>query len=108
MSKVTSRKNIILILPFKHLYLVYASFIGEKIKAIESHFPATNLILPLVLKRYGYNENRQPFRINKTMYIPPYINVNAFVNSDAADEPPCHCCVDIHYRLKLRSGEDYL
>ncbi|RIA99139.1 hypothetical protein C1645_811881 [Glomus cerebriforme] len=76
---------------------------GENIKAVESHFPATNLILPLVLKRYGYNENLQPFRINKNVYIPPSVNFNAFVNSDAADEPPCHCGIDIHYHLKLRS-----
>ncbi|CAI2162147.1 13799_t:CDS:2 [Funneliformis geosporum] len=76
---------------------------GEKINAVESHFPATNLILPLVLKRYGYNDKLQPFRIKKNVYIPPFVNFNAFVNSDAADDPPCHCGIDIHYRLKLRS-----
>ncbi|CAB4436394.1 unnamed protein product [Rhizophagus irregularis] len=76
---------------------------GENIKAVESHFPTTNLILPLVLKRYGYNDNLQPFRINKNVYIPPFVNFNGFVNSDAADEPPCHCGIDVHYRLKLRS-----
>lgn len=76
---------------------------GENIKAVESHFPTTNLILPLVLKRYGYNDNLQPFRINKNVYIPPFVNFSGFVNSDAADEPPCHCGIDVHYRLKLRS-----
>jgi|SRR6266540_1578683 len=82
--------------------------LGEKINAVESHFPTTNLMLPLVLKRYGYNENLQPFRIKKCVYIPPFVNFNAFVNSDAADDPPCHCGIEIHYRLKLRSGNKFL
>ncbi|CAG8647794.1 12249_t:CDS:2, partial [Dentiscutata heterogama] len=75
---------------------------GERTNAIESHFPTNNLILPLVLKRYGYNDKMQPFRIKKKIYIPPSVNFNSFVSSDAADEQ-CHCGVDIQYRLKLRS-----
>ncbi|CAG8670716.1 33959_t:CDS:2, partial [Racocetra persica] len=75
---------------------------GEKINAIESHFPTNHLILPLVLKRYGYNEQTRPFRIKKKIYIPASVNFNSFVSSDAADEQ-CHCGVDIQYRLKLRS-----
>ncbi|KAF0539109.1 cysteine proteinase [Gigaspora margarita] len=75
---------------------------GERTNAIESHFPTKNLILPLVLKRYGYNDQMQPFRIKKKIYIPASVNFDSFVNSDAADEQ-CQCGVGIQYRLKLRS-----
>ena len=92
---------------FIYIYYLFVIYLGENIKAVESHFPAINLILPLVLKRYGYSESLQPFRINKNVYIPPYVNFTAFVNQDAADEPPCHCGIDVHYRLKLRSGEKF-
>ncbi|CAG8546244.1 2252_t:CDS:2 [Diversispora eburnea] len=76
---------------------------GENIKASESHFPTKNLMLQLVLKRYGFNDKLQPFRIKKNVYIPPYVNFNPFVNPEAEDEQPCHCGIDVHYRLKLRS-----
>ncbi|CAG8443182.1 8771_t:CDS:2 [Scutellospora calospora] len=75
---------------------------GEKTNAVESHFPANNLILPLVLKRYGYNDQMQSFRIKKKIYIPASINFNPFISPDAADDQ-CHCGVDTQYRLKLRS-----
>ncbi|CAJ0922878.1 2652_t:CDS:10 [Entrophospora sp. SA101] len=76
----------------------------ERIKVDQSYFPTTNLLLPLVLKRYGFNESLRPFRIKKNVYIPPFANFNLFVNSDAADEQPYKYGIDnIHYKLKLRS-----
>ncbi|CAG8571329.1 2427_t:CDS:2, partial [Acaulospora colombiana] len=76
---------------------------GEKINAANFHFPEKNLVLPLILKRYGYNERMKPFRIKKSVYIPPFVDFSSFVNREAADDPPCHCGIEIRYRLKLRS-----
>ncbi|CAG8466180.1 786_t:CDS:2 [Acaulospora morrowiae] len=75
----------------------------EKANAEECHFPEKNLMLPLVLKRYGYDDQMKPFRIKKNVYIPPFVNFSSFVDQEAADDPPCHCGIEIQYRLKLRS-----
>ncbi|CAG8454390.1 1845_t:CDS:2 [Ambispora gerdemannii] len=75
---------------------------GEQIHADTFQFPDKNLILPLVLKRYGYNDKYQPFRIEKRVIIPPSVNFNTFLNLEAVDEP-CRCNTEHRYRLQLRS-----
>ncbi|KAG9299268.1 hypothetical protein G9A89_013916 [Geosiphon pyriformis] len=75
---------------------------GEEIQAESFKFPDKGLILPLVLKRYAYDEQFRPFRIKKRVYVPPYVNFTAYVHSDAVDDP-CSCGIEHQYRLELRS-----
>lgn len=65
---------------------------GESINTqLDSSFPDTHMILPIVLKRYQYDIKKGSSKIKKRVEIPVTIDFNRFVNQ-SADDPMCTTC----------------
>jgi hypothetical protein len=65
---------------------------GDAIKTqVDSSFPDTHMILPIVLKRYRYNSEGGSTKTKKRVEIPVTIDFNKFVNQNA-DDPMCPTC----------------
>lgn len=78
---------------------------GESIKTqVDSSFPDTHMILPIVLKRYRYDNFGGSTKIKRSVEIPVTIDFNKFVNQNA-DDPMCPTCGHlIDWTLHFRSA----
>ncbi|KAG1455378.1 hypothetical protein G6F56_007079 [Rhizopus delemar] len=77
---------------------------GESIKTqTNSSFPDTHLTLPVILKRYKY-ENQQMKKNKQPIDIPLTIDFNRFINQNV-DDPMCPTCGQmIDWTLHLKSA----
>lgn len=65
---------------------------GESINTqLDSSFPDTRMILPIVLKRYRYDTTGGSTKIKRRVEIPVTIDFNRFVNQNS-DDPMCPTC----------------
>jgi hypothetical protein len=65
---------------------------GEAIQTqMDSSFPDTHMILPIVLKRYRYDHMGGSTKIKRRVEIPVTIDFNKFVNQNV-DDPLCPTC----------------
>lgn len=65
---------------------------GESINTqLDSSFPDTHMILPIVLKRYRYDNMGGSTKIKRRVEIPVTIDFNRFVNQNS-DDPMCPTC----------------
>ncbi|KAG2232396.1 hypothetical protein INT48_007300, partial [Thamnidium elegans] len=78
---------------------------GDSIKTqLDSSFPDTHMILPIVLKRYRYDSLGGSTKIKKHVEIPVTIDFNKFVNQNV-DDPMCPTCGHlINWTLHFRSA----
>ncbi|EPB82235.1 hypothetical protein HMPREF1544_11040 [Mucor circinelloides 1006PhL] len=78
---------------------------GEAIKTqVDSSFPDTHMILPIVLKRYRYNNSGGSVKMKTHVEIPPTIDFNRFVNQNV-DDPMCPTCGHlINWTLHFKSA----
>ncbi|KAI8636704.1 ubiquitin carboxyl-terminal hydrolase-domain-containing protein [Parasitella parasitica] len=78
---------------------------GEPIKTqVDSSFPDTHMILPIVLKRYRYNNSGGSVKMKTHVEIPPTIDFNRFVNQNV-DDPMCPTCGHlINWTLHFKSA----
>ncbi|KAI8876219.1 cysteine proteinase [Backusella circina FSU 941] len=77
---------------------------GDSIQTqVDSSFPDTHMILPIVLKRYCYR-NGVSTKIATKVDIPPNIDFNRFVNR-SVDDPTCSVCGHlINWTLHFKSA----
>lgn len=78
---------------------------GEAIETqVDSSFPDTHMILPIVLKRYRYNNAGGSVKMKTHVDIPPTIDFNRFVNQNV-DDPMCPTCGHlINWTLHFKSA----
>ncbi|KAI9033832.1 ubiquitin carboxyl-terminal hydrolase-domain-containing protein [Phycomyces nitens] len=78
---------------------------GTSIKTqVENSFPDSNMILPIVLKRYHYDNYGGCTKLSTQVEIPATIPFNEFVNQNA-DAPVCPTCNrQIEFVMRLRSA----
>lgn len=71
---------------------------------VDSSFPDTHMILPIVLKRYSYDNFGGSTKIRNHVEIPVTIDFNKFVNQNA-DDPMCPTCGHIvNWTLHFKSA----
>ncbi|KAI9483168.1 MAG: hypothetical protein EXX96DRAFT_599704 [Benjaminiella poitrasii] len=83
---------------------------GEAIETqVDSSFPDTHMILPIVLKRYRYDvETGASTKIKKRVEIPITIDFNQFVNR-SVDDPTCPICGHlVNWTLHFKSAVCHL
>ncbi|KAL0081504.1 ubiquitin carboxyl-terminal hydrolase-domain-containing protein [Phycomyces blakesleeanus] len=78
---------------------------GTSIKTqAENSFPDSNMILPIVLKRYKYDKFGGCTKLHTQVEIPATVPFNEFVNQNA-DAPVCPTCnKQIEFVMRLRSA----
>ncbi|KAL0144571.1 hypothetical protein V8B55DRAFT_1453879 [Mucor lusitanicus] len=78
---------------------------GEAIETqVDSSFPDTHMILPIVLKRYRYNSSGGSVKMKTHVEIPATIDFNRFVNQNV-DDPMCPTCGHlINWTLHFKSA----
>lgn len=78
---------------------------GDAIQTqVDSSFPDTHMILPIVLKRYCYKNGGSLAKISTRIDIPPDIDFNKFVNQ-SVDDPTCSVCGHlINWTLHFKSA----
>jgi hypothetical protein len=82
---------------------------GDAIKTqMDSSFPDTHMVLPIVLKRYKYNNQGGSTKIKRRVEIPVTIDFNKFVNLNV-DNPLCPTCGHlIDWTLHFKSAVCHL
>jgi hypothetical protein len=83
---------------------------GESIKTqVDASFPDSHLILPIVLKRYRFDQKTGDCtKMKKRVEIPVTIDFNKFVNQNA-DDPKCKICGDqVNWTLHFKSAVCHL
>ncbi|KAI8987101.1 ubiquitin carboxyl-terminal hydrolase-domain-containing protein [Pilobolus umbonatus] len=78
---------------------------GDSISSqVDSSFPDTRMVLPIVLKRYKYDNTGGSTKIKRHVDVPTSIDFNKFVNQNS-DDPVCPSCGEmINWTLYLKSA----